>query len=813
MNASLPPHAAEKQGDARTATPDVSVDRAARRAADRIAPLWPLKSFVAVNPLLGMAECDLKGAGYLSARALGARLTMPRSYYAQQIASGRIKDADIAQAIAELSRHGNRHVTSVERVRAEALKTEAPADLFKLPTLASLAERHDGTDWERFITSSVSNWAADFFDQGVAVWSAASPDADPWTSYRAVSAIDRSAELLGLKGARKAFADLPAEPTALLVLLAEELSLPEEALQDYFHRLLSDVAGWAAYARYRGWTRELRGEDGSAARQLLAIRAAWELVLFRCHSDSSLATHWLASLHHYTDDDAGQWLALNWTDLALQMAQDFSAQRELAEGLAGRKAEQPAESRPDVQAAFCIDVRSERFRRQLERSPELKVETIGFAGFFGLAVALESSTEGESARCPVLLEPGHSACAHEHAHSETRQFVDSRWARFQRAGVAGFSYVEALGLGYTWKLLKASLGLAEGRRETAAPELKATLEEKIALAEGLLRGMSLTSVFAPLVVLAGHGASTENNPYASALDCGACGGHAGDANSRIAVQILNDSAVRAGLIERGIEIPADTQFVAALHDTTTDEIILLDEEQLQPSAELEGFRFHAELAGRATRNERAGSLAEKSGDALLLRGSDWSQVRPEWGLAGCRAFIAAPRDKTRGIDLDGRTFLHEYEHQRDEEHAVLETILTAPLVVASWITMQYYGSTVDNLHFGSGDKTLHNVVSGIGVLEGVEGDLRTGLPMQSLHDGESFLHEPLRLMAVIAAPMEAIDYVIYQHGGLADLVNNGWIQMHALDDEGVVWRRVDSAQWEPVLDGDQDQAGRKSEAA
>ncbi len=814
MNASLPPHAAEEQRDAEIRALDISVDRAASQAAARIAPLWPLKSFVAVNPLLGMAECDLKDAGYLSARTLGARLTMPRSYYAQQIAEGRIKDADIALAINELSRHGNRHVTSVERVRAEALKSEAPADLFKLPTMASLAERHDGTDWERFITGSVSNWAADFFDQGLAVWSAASPDADPWTSYRAVSSIDRSAELLGLKGAREAFAELPTEPTALLVLLAEELSLPEEALQDYFHRLLSDIAGWAAYARYRGWTRELRGEDGSAARQLLAIRAAWELVLYRCHSDASLASHWLASLHHYTDDDAGQWLALNWTDLALQMARDFAAQRELAEELQSNNTQQPDESRPDVQAAFCIDVRSERYRRQLERSPELKIETIGFAGFFGLAVALESSTDGDSARCPVLLEPGHSACAHDHdhGHSETRQFVNSRWARFQRAGVAGFSYVEALGLGYAWKLLKASLGWTEGRRETAIPELRATLPEKIDLAEGLLRGMSLTSRFARLVVLAGHGASTENNPYASALDCGACGGHAGDANSRIAAQILNDNFVRAGLIERGIEIPADTQFVAALHDTTTDDMILLDEDLLLPGAELDGFRTQAELAGRATRSERAASLSEISGDALLLRGSDWSQVRPEWGLAGCRAFIAAPRDKTRGIDLDGRSFLHEYEHQRDSEHAVLETILTAPLVVASWITMQYYGSTVDNLHFGSGDKTLHNVVSGIGVLEGVDGDLRTGLPMQSLHDGESFLHEPLRLMAVIAAPVEAIDYVIYQHGGLADLVNNGWIQMHALDDEGVLWRRVDSADWVPVLE-DSEAKARQSEAA
>ncbi len=811
MNAKLPPEAIDTPQASVAPALDLSVDKAASQAAGRIAPLWPLKSFVAVNPLMGMAENDLQDAGYLSARTLGARLTMPRSYYAERIAEGRIRDEDIAMAIQELSRHGRRHVTSVERVRAEALKGEAPADLFKLPTVASLAQRADNTDWEGFIGNAISNWAADYFDQGLAVWSVGGQDADPWRSYRALASIDRSAELLGLKGARQVFAELPAEPTALLIMLAEELALTPEALTDYFHRLLSDVAGWAAYARYRGWTKELRGEDGSAARQLLAIRASWELVLYRCLGHTGLAKHWHASTHHYTDDDTGQWLALNWTDLTLQVAQDFAAQRELAEMLASQSVED-RESRPDVQAAFCIDVRSERYRRALENSPSLKIETIGFAGFFGLAVKLESEIEGDSDRCPVLLEPGHSACSHTPASHATQQFMEGRWARFQRAGVAGFSYVEALGIGYAWKLIKASLGWEKPRSPSTAPELQATLEEKIGMAEGLLRGMSLTSGFAPLVVLAGHGASVTNNPYASALDCGACGGHAGDANARIAAGLLNDSAVRAGLIERGIEIPADTQFVAAIHDTTTDELTLLNAESLVSTAGMEAFVNHASLTARATRSERAADLNAVSGQSLLRRASDWSEVRPEWGLAGCRAFIAAPRDKTRGLDLAGRTFLHEYDHRIDKEYGVLEVILTAPLVVASWITMQYYGSTVDNRHFGSGDKTLHNVVSGVGVLEGVDGDLRSGLPMQSLHDGKSFFHEPLRLMAVIAAPVEAIDYVIYQHSGLADLVNNGWIQMHALNDEGVLLRRVNSAEWVPVL-AEGDAKSSQSEAA
>ena len=139
------------------------------------------------------------------------------------------------------------------------------------------------------------------------------------------------------------------------------------------------------------------------------------------------------------------------------------------------------------------------------------------------------------------------------------------------------------------------------------------------------------------------------------------------------------------------------------------------------------------------------------------RSRDWSQVRPEWALANNAAFIAAPRGRTIDADLSGRAFLHEYQWRDDDGFTVLELIMTAPMVVANWINMQYYGSVVDNQRFGSGNKVLHNVVGGaIGVLEGNGGDLRVGLPLQSLHDGERWVHEPLRLSVFIEAPESAI---------------------------------------------------------
>ena len=148
-----------------------------------------------------------------------------------------------------------------------------------------------------------------------------------------------------------------------------------------------------------------------------------------------------------------------------------------------------------------------------------------------------------------------------------------------------------------------------------------------------------------------------------------------------------------------------------------------------------GIRRSARPAARA-RPSRGSSARARSASrraarpiAVLARSRDWAQVRPEWGLAGNAAFIAAPRKRTRGIDLDGRAFLHDYDWRADAEFAVLELIMTAPMVVASWINLQYFGSTVNNRVFGAGNKVLHNVTGTIGVLEGNAGDLKSGLPL------------------------------------------------------------------------------------
>jgi uncharacterized protein YbcC (UPF0753/DUF2309 family) len=158
--------------------------------------------------------------------------------------------------------------------------------------------------------------------------------------------------------------------------------------------------------------------------------------------------------------------------------------------------------------------------------------------------------------------------------------------------------------------------------------------------------------------------------------------------------------------------------------------------------------------------------------------------------------VVGPRSITAGLDLGGRSFLHSYDDAADTEGTALETILTAPMVVAHWINAQYFFSTVDPGHFGAGDKTLHNPVAGIGVLEGAGGDLRSGLAWQSVGFGDEEYHEPLRLLTVVQAPMERVESVIGRNSILQQLFDGSWVHLVAREHESGPWyRRMPGGMW------------------
>ena len=377
------------------------------------------------------------------------------------------------------------------------------------------------------------------------------------------------------------------------------------------------------------------------------------------------------------------------------------------------------------------------------------------------------------------------------------------WGRFKLAAVSSFAFVEAMGPVYAGKLVRDGLGFGKSKRaDVAMPRFSPSLDltTRAGMAEMVLKAMSLTEGFGRCVLVVGHGANVVNNPYASALHCGACGGYAGDVNARLLASLLNEQPVREQLSMKGINIPSDTIFLGALHDTTTDSVTLFDHDLGDGIARGDIVRIRHWLAdaGRLARAERSKRLPRATADNVITRSQDWAEVWPELGLAGCRAFIAAPRFRTSGRSLDGQVFLHDYVWRKDEDYKILELILTAPVVVASWISLQYFGSSVAPVLFGAGNKLLHNVVGGIGVVEGNGGNLRAGLPWQSVHDGEHFIHEPQRLTVAVEAPRDAITAILTQHTQVRALFDNGWLNLFALDEKGhMAWRYANGLIWEP----------------
>ena len=775
---------------------------AADRAARAIPPVWPLASSVAVNPYLGQTGEDLGKVAARLSRVSGTPVTMPRAYYLAQIEAGTVTNEDLDAAL-RLQPAGLRPA-DVATLKAEARTASVRPKA--LPMVSDLATEVSGIDWTGFIAERFGAWASAYFDEGQALW-AAPRSKSAFAAWRAFASQDLTPEIIGLKGFAAHVAESPDTAHQFLARSVTSLGLEPAAFETYFHQLLMSLGGWAQVGRYKLWQAELAGSTDTTSIDLLAIRLLWEEALFTRYADQ-IAIRWtdLAKAHAVPVAPTREQIV----DIVLHEASELAAQRNLAATFA---APLPAiaSQRPVLQAAFCIDVRSEVFRRALESlSPGIR--TLGFAGFFGVATSHRRfASDVREHRLPVLLNPGVSSVSGDSTEEmdDQKARIANRasraWGRFKLAAVSSFAFVEATGPVYVTKLLRDALRLnGHGAPDDPAPRLQPELDlaAKTGAAETVLRAMSLTENFARLVLLAGHGANVVNNPHASALHCGACGGYSGEANARLLAGLLNDAGVRRELTGRGITIPADTLFVAALHDTTTDTVTLYDKDHPSPAhaADFEQARAWLKTAGTLTRTERMLRLPRARTQRQVLRRSrDWAEVRPEWGLAGCKAFVAAPRSRSNGRTLDGRAFLHDYEWAQDKNFKVLELIMTAPVVVASWISLQYYGSTVSPETFGGGNKLLHNVTGGMGVLEGNGGALRAGLPWQSIHDGERFMHEPVRLSVCIEAPREAMTDILKRHDGVRALFDNRWLTLFAMDAQGrLAWRYAGDLQWTEV---------------
>ncbi|HEX8553839.1 MAG TPA: putative inorganic carbon transporter subunit DabA, partial [Sphingomonas sp.] len=435
-----------------------AAEAAVSAAVDTIPPLWPLASSVAVNPFLGQADEPLEVAAARLARLAGTPVTMPRTWYAERTASGRIEDQDLAKALS-----ASPWEAKPGDIAGVKLALGRPAGTpLAIPTIADLAAAVSGIDWPGIIADRIGHWAAGYFDEGQALWRAGRDRGAYW-SWRETATHDLTPEILGLPGFGRFVAAAPETARGALARGIATLELEDAVLTGVFARALTTLGGWAQYGRYHRFQAELASVRDDTALELLAIRLVWEEALFARYREQITQPWREACLAHaapVTPSDDQR------IDAILQYAAELGAQRNLTARLAGEAVGQPIA--PTIQAAFCIDVRSEIFRRALEAS-DARVQTLGFAGFFGLASAHRRfASDVVEKRLPVLLNPGLSSVAGEMAEADLAQRYRARasraWGRFKLAAVSSFAFVEAAGPVYLLKLIRDALG-----RGTPAP--------------------------------------------------------------------------------------------------------------------------------------------------------------------------------------------------------------------------------------------------------------------------------------------------------------------------------------------------------
>jgi len=554
-----------------------------------------------------------------------------------------------------------------------------------------------------------------------------------------------------------------------------------------------------------------------------AIERAWPLfhVAQLCGLDASIVEQWTA--RHVADVEA----ELRELDelrrrRILHQAFERTIRHRLYDALAQHAPRVSAQA-PAFQAVFCLDEREESFRRHLEEV-DPSCETFSTAGFFNVAMYHQGASDAHARPlCPVAIRPDHYVPEIE---PDADRFA-GRSRRLQRRAAGFLGYNVHLGsrsplrgavlmTAFGWLtlvplVLRVVFPWISSRwrrvRETSVAPVRTrlqvdrddrvppigtysgfTVREMADIVRRVIEDVGLRDRLSPLVLMIGHGSISLNNPHESAHDCGACGGGRGGPNARAFAQMANDPRVRGLLASEGLSIAAGTWFVGAQRNTCNNAVTFFDED-LVPERHRTRFEHATEAIDTARRREAhercrrfdavprwyppLAALAHVEG-----RADDLAQPRPEYGHATNAFCVVGRRTRTRGLFLDRRAFLVSYDPARDDDGAILARVMAAVVPVVAGISLEYYFSYVDPSGYGCGTKLPHNVTSLLGVMDGAQSDLRTGLPWQMVE-----IHEPARLTIVVEASRERLARVVEQNPGIERLVRNRWIWLACLDPE------------------------------
>ncbi len=750
------------------------IQKSIDEAAKVIGKTWPLYSFVTSNPLSGYEKQPFKVAANSAKVLLNARVFPEALLYRQAWEQGEIDEHEL-----------------IDMLRENGIPESPKQCLLKFESQKRTEEKSINHDLDRIM----SKWLAAFLDEGLAEWEMPGKKEGFYKAWRKLALYDGALGILVLD-------DIPKTCSEALALILKDYS--QEACVKIFTYHLAALPGWTGYINYRSESNSLwQQEYPISLKDYLGVRL-W------------IAQHLKAQIMPINDfiqtEDTLSKLQYIWLK-AWERTWQNQLVNTLKEASITTVPTKNVELQPDAQLVFCIDTRSELIRRHVESKGNY--ETYGYAGFFGIAMDYENLSDGLTRKsCPPIVSSAYAVTEIPQANKdalklayESKNEIYKFWEyflkRMKNMLPSAFGFVEGSGFYYGLSLVARTLTPGYmyrfKRKNTSSyepicePEINRTnpqkdnglgipLDEKVAIVKSAFE-LTGWKYFAPLVLFVGHGSSSANNPFGSSLDCGACAASPGRHNARMLAKLANLIEVRKALADDyRIHIPENTIFIGAEHNTTTDEIVIFDSEvPASHREELLDLKSNLLRAQQTAIQER---LGVKSKPIALAehKANDWGETRPEWGLAKNAGFIVAPRTLTENENLDGRCFLHSYDWELDVTGQALEGIMQGPMVVTQWINNHYYFSTVDNDKFGGGSKITHNITGRFGVVQGNGGDLKMGLPLQSLcrSDNEMY-HRPLRLSVLIMAPEARITDILARNANLKALLDNEWIYLMVMD--------------------------------
>ena len=765
-------------------------------ASKIVSPSWPLQSFVAVNPFWNLKEKSFYQVIPQLTHIYGQSLFLPLNVFVEKYNQGVINESNIIKSIGFLKEYGIILEQDCALFIRESL--EANEHEINYQTYSDFVSSRESFDIKVLIVDEISKYCSSYFDLGQAPFSLKNSIKRLYLEWRDLILFDRAFEIFGDKS--EIIKEIPEDPLILIEQCAKQLGiLTESELNLYITKICHHMMGWCSHITFQLWQNNLElfnNNRGTKIEDIVALFMFYETLVY--NSKKQFNNPWLIFYQQQKVIFSSKHMELdhNFKLLSVwQRAFELSYQEQIVKKIEKEGFQENFnQTKIKVQMVFCIDVRSEVIRRKIEENMT-QISTYGFAGFFGVSLHCQhDNLHQETYHCPVLLQPKINIQKKFQKHflmkRQGKNSLDRFLTGLKQGLASSFAYVEFFGMLSAFKILNKSKSNSSHSKKLIQQKFmkpfmindSLTDVEKVETVNFVLTHLGIKE-FSDVVLICGHGSMTTNNAFASSLDCGACGGQAGDLNARYLCQILNNEKVRKEIVKAGkFKIPENTIFIPALHETVSDEIYFLNKENYSDEIQktLNELKIGFEKASKEAQQERK-LISKNTMPIASERSTSWSEIRPDWALVKNASFIIAPRNRTKDINLEGRAFLHDYDYTQDEGMKTLELIMTAPMVVTNWINMQYYASSVCPATYGSGNKVLHNIEGLFGVLEGNSGDLKIGLPIQSVHDGSNLIHEPLRLSVFIDAPEVEIEKIIQRHSVVHNLVENQWLHIFVID--------------------------------